>query len=116
MEKRFAVAVVLFASPAGDIVGCASCVDSLNKTMIAESEKYGPGPPDVPSARVAKAPVKPKPRGRVRVALKNGDVVEEDEAGHVTAIRHATTPATWTRFKPGAVSPAGEDWVEGELK
>ena len=54
-------------------------------------------------------------RAPLTVRLLPDDVIEEDSAGHVTAIRHATTPPTWTRFEPGAVSPEGRDVVVGVI-
>jgi hypothetical protein len=45
-----------------------------------------------------------------------GDVVEEDGAGHVVALRHATKPPTWTRFKPGATSPPNQNTVVGDVE
>jgi hypothetical protein len=116
MRRGVAVAVLFIGQPAG-IEGCAACVAGATHESIVLNEKYGPGPPDLATATSARPQPKPPPppRGRIRVALKSDDVVEEDEAGNITAIRHATSPATWTRFKRGAVSPTGVDWVEGEL-
>lgn len=102
------------APSGGDIASCATCAASLTTAAITESGKLAAETPSVPSTS-ARPRATPPPRGRVRVALKAGDVVEEDEVGNVSAIRHATSPTTWTRFKRGAVSPAGVDWVEGEL-
>lgn len=51
--------------------------------------------------------------GRVVYHLRPGDVVEEDATGHVLAVRHATTPPTWTYFDPGATSPSNEEVVYG---
>lgn len=104
---------VLIVSPQ-DISACVSCASSVNTVVIVESERYG-YVPEVPGSARPRPSATPPPKGRVRVALRTGDVVEVDDANNVTAIRHATTPPTWTRFKPGAMSPRDADWVEGEL-
>jgi hypothetical protein len=110
---RGSALLVLLVSPQ-DLAACASCANSVNQVGIMESERYGYVPEVPRSARPRPPP--PAPKGRVRVALRDGDVVEVDEANNVTAIRHATSPPTWTRFKPGAVSPREASWVEGELR
>lgn len=102
--KAFTFAVAASVGPS-DIAACATCAASVHETAIVESERYAPVP-TVPSASA----------GSSRVALRSGDVIEEDETGHVRAIRHATTPVTWTRFKAGATSPRDADWVWGEIE
>ena len=106
--KAFTFAVAASVGPS-DVMACATCAADVTRTVIAENERYAPVP-TVPKAS------QPKATGPTRVALRSGDVIEVDDAGHVRAIRHATTPLTWTRFKPGATSPPDADWVWGEVE
>jgi hypothetical protein len=49
--------------------------------------------------------------------LVSGDVIEQDSAGRIVAVRSASDPPVYTRFVPGtAVSPAGSDDVRGEVE
>ncbi len=105
---RFWLLVLVAAPSTSDadwFVGCASCAVHESQSL---DERLMPVP-DPRASRPRRANVK------VKFALRDGDVIEEDASGHVVAVRHATTPVTWTRFKPGAVSPPNELVVVGEI-
>lgn len=108
--KAFTFAVAASIGPQ-DFVACATCAADVTQAVVVANEKYTPVP-SVPGSASARA----KSTGPSRVELRPGDVLEEEDGEHVRAIRHATTPVTWTRFKPGAISPHDANWVWGEVE
>ncbi len=85
-----------------------ACVTPANLTTCASCGAVSMMPQERYAERM------PLPQGPSRIALRPGDVLEVDASGHVRAIQHATSPTTWTRFKPGAWQHAG--WVWGDLE
>jgi hypothetical protein len=113
-RRPYAVALLLLA-PVDNLVAAQACGSCAGATVQgAGRAEYALTPVEVPRAAASAKPQR-KPRGRVTYTLVAGDVLEEDESGHVAAVRHATSPPTWTRFAPGAVSPPGKDVVVGVI-
>lgn len=103
--------LAVFALSPNDVTTCVSCVDVAVHTTNDVSNRYAGGTTNPPNPHV-KFVSADEPR---KIPLADGDVLEEDASGHVSAIRHATSPPTWTRFKPGATSPGAEPYVLGEI-
>ncbi len=108
--KRFVLLVALAAPHSGGGDGWSACTTCA--TLVV---------PPVASGLSAYADERQihdnaiaEEKRRMTHPLALGDVIEEDATGHVAAIRHPTSPPTWTRFKPGAESPPNANFVWGE--
>jgi hypothetical protein len=109
------------------VTGCAGPVQvtrTYKAATAAEKQREGMvpvavvrGPDRVALPRGARVEGREVVMPRTHVhKLAPGDVIEQDEAGRIVAVRSASDPPIVTRFVPGtATSPASSDLVRGEF-
>jgi hypothetical protein len=93
----------------------ASAADRQREGMVPVAVVHGSDRVALPPGARVEGRGIVMPRTHVH-KLAPGDVIEQDEAGRIVAVRSAGDPPIVTRFVPGtASSPAASDYVRGEL-